>query len=63
MTDDNQQYLEAARRHINDSVDSLDELSEQSTSSVVAIALLTGARVAVNARLASEDDGDESPSA
>lgn len=54
MNDD--EALDAARRNIDDAIDALDTLDEQSTSSVVAVALLTGARVCVNARLAARED-------
>jgi len=53
----NTEALEAARRHVKDSIDSLDELENQSTSTLLAVALLTGARVCIDARLTMSENG------
>lgn len=43
--------LAAARRHIVDAIDIIDEVDSHSTASIVAVALLTGARICVDAQL------------
>lgn len=52
--------LDAAQRNIKDAIDALDTLDDHDTATLVGVALLTGARVCVNARLAKlEESGQE----
>lgn len=56
MNDD--EAVEAARRHITDAVDALDEVENHSKGTVIALALLTGARIFTDARLTQSDEGE-----
>jgi hypothetical protein len=52
---DDTEALLAARRHIDDALDALDDTDEQAAMTIIAAVLLNLARIAVNAALANRE--------
>lgn len=55
-----EEALDAARRNIDDAIDALDEVDEQSIATYVSVGALTIARILLQTRLEVENEGGES---